>query len=320
MHSHLELQGGPRHRRLARHRPRHRRALVAEGATVAITGRSEAHLDSARADARKAADRLETLRPTCGSCRRGAAIGAARAVRRPRHPGQQRRRRRLRERRRHDDDDWHRVIDTNLTGVFNCCHAAIPHMRARGGGWIINISSLAGKNAFVGGAAYCASKAGLNAFSEALMQEVRHDDIRVSYVMPGSVATGFSRGGSASGADWKLAAGRRGAGGDRPAGPPGAQPAEPRRDAAVAAAEEVTDSSQTRPAGRARWGAGETRCSPRSGALPCAGLLCRRARRPRQSRQRRRPRPPGGPRKGGCERPSAPRLRARPRGDRQDHG
>ena len=63
---------------------------------------------------------------------------------------------------------------------------------ARGGGYIINISSLAGKNAFVGAAAYCASKSGLNAFSEALMQEVRHDNIRVSYVMPGSVATGFS--------------------------------------------------------------------------------------------------------------------------------
>ena len=64
-------------------------------------------------------------------------------------------------------------------------------MKARGGGWIINISSLAGKNPFAGGAAYCASKAGLNAFSEALMQEVRHDNIRVSYVMPGSVSTGF---------------------------------------------------------------------------------------------------------------------------------
>jgi 3-oxoacyl-[acyl-carrier protein] reductase len=102
-------------------------------------------------------------------------------------------------------DAWRRIIDTNLSGVFYCCHFAIPQLRARGGGWIINISSLAGKNAFVGGAAYCASKAGLNAFSEALMQEVRHDGIRVSYVMPGSVATEFSPGGSA-GAEWKLAA------------------------------------------------------------------------------------------------------------------
>ena len=101
--------------------------------------------------------------------------------------------------------DWHRVVDTNLTGVYHCCHAAIPHLKARGGGWIINVSSLAGKNPFVGGAAYCASKAGLNAFSEALMQEVRHDGIRVSVVMPGSVRTGFSGAGDGAGTDWKLA-------------------------------------------------------------------------------------------------------------------
>jgi NAD(P)-dependent dehydrogenase (short-subunit alcohol dehydrogenase family) len=104
-------------------------------------------------------------------------------------------------------DDWHQVIDTNLTGVFNACHAAIPHMRRRGGGFIINISSLAGKNAFASAAAYCASKAGLNAFSEALMQEVRYDGIRVSYVMPGSVATGFSSGDETKGADWKISPG-----------------------------------------------------------------------------------------------------------------
>jgi 3-oxoacyl-[acyl-carrier protein] reductase len=102
-------------------------------------------------------------------------------------------------------DEWQSVIDTNLTGVFYCCHAAIPRMRARGGGWIINVSSLAGKNAFVDGAAYCASKAALNQFSEALMQEVRYDGIRVSYLMPGSVSTDF--GGRARGAaksDWAL--------------------------------------------------------------------------------------------------------------------
>ena len=102
--------------------------------------------------------------------------------------------------------DWHRVVDTNLTGVYHCCHAAIPHLKARGGGWIINVSSLAAGNPFVGGAAYCASKAGLNAFSEALMQELRHDGIRVSVVAPGSVQTGFSRGGDGAGASWKLAA------------------------------------------------------------------------------------------------------------------
>ena len=101
-------------------------------------------------------------------------------------------------------EEWNRIIGTNLTGVFNCCKAAIPLLRARGGGWIVNVSSLASKNPFVGGAAYCASKAGLNAFSEALMQELRYDNIRVTYVLPGSVATGFSGRTAVTGADWKL--------------------------------------------------------------------------------------------------------------------
>ena len=90
------------------------------------------------------------------------------------------------------DDEWHQVMETNLTGVFYCCRAALPHLRARGGGWIINISSLSSTGPFAGGAAYCASKAGLNAFTEALMQEVRQDGVRVACVLPGSVRTGFS--------------------------------------------------------------------------------------------------------------------------------
>jgi NAD(P)-dependent dehydrogenase (short-subunit alcohol dehydrogenase family) len=101
-------------------------------------------------------------------------------------------------------EEWHRVIDTNLTGVFYCCRATLPHLRARGGGWIINISSLSGKHPFAEAAGYCASKAALNAFSEALMQEVRHDGIRVACVMPGSVRTGF-RGQSGGNDDWKVA-------------------------------------------------------------------------------------------------------------------
>ena len=91
-------------------------------------------------------------------------------------------------------DEWHTVMDTNLTGVFYCCHAALPYLRERGGGWIINISSLASRNAFVNGAAYCASKSALNAFSESLMQEVRYEGIRVAYVLPGSVNTSFGGG------------------------------------------------------------------------------------------------------------------------------
>jgi NAD(P)-dependent dehydrogenase (short-subunit alcohol dehydrogenase family) len=100
-------------------------------------------------------------------------------------------------------EDWRRVIDTNLTGIFNCCHAAIPHMRRHGSGYIINISSLAGKNVVTGGAGYCASKAGVNAFSEVLLQEVRQDGIRVSYVCPGSVNTDFMGHADAAN-DWKL--------------------------------------------------------------------------------------------------------------------
>jgi 3-oxoacyl-[acyl-carrier protein] reductase len=101
-------------------------------------------------------------------------------------------------------DEWDRIIGTNLTGVFNCCKAAIPHLRARGGGWIINISSLSSTGPFPGGAAYCASKAGVNVFGDALMQELRDDNIRVSTILPGSVATGFSGRGPDIGADWKL--------------------------------------------------------------------------------------------------------------------
>lgn len=103
-------------------------------------------------------------------------------------------------------DEWREVIDINLTGVFHCCHCAIPALRARGGGWIFNISSLAGKNAILGGGAYCASKSGLNAFSEVLMQELRDDDIRVSYVMPGSVSTEFNNRTPGPSESWKLTA------------------------------------------------------------------------------------------------------------------
>jgi NAD(P)-dependent dehydrogenase (short-subunit alcohol dehydrogenase family) len=102
------------------------------------------------------------------------------------------------------DEVWSRVIDTNLTGPFYCSRAAIPELRKAGGAWIINIASLAGRNFFPGGAAYCASKAGLIAFTEALMQEVRFDDIRVSVVMPGSVATDFSGPHAKTDESWKL--------------------------------------------------------------------------------------------------------------------
>jgi len=100
-------------------------------------------------------------------------------------------------------EDWQKTLETNLSGVFYCCREALPRMTERGGGYIVNISSLAGKNAFSGGAAYNASKFGLNGFSEAMMLDHRYEKVRVSYVMPGSVDTEFSS--RAARADWKIA-------------------------------------------------------------------------------------------------------------------
>ncbi len=102
-------------------------------------------------------------------------------------------------------EEWRTVLETNLSAAFYCCRAALPYLRRRGG-WIINISSLAARNVVAGGAAYCASKAGLNLFSDVLMQEVRYDDIRVAVIMPGSVDTEFAGREAAFGkSDWKLA-------------------------------------------------------------------------------------------------------------------
>src|SRR4029450_11508932 len=87
--------------------------------------------------------------------------------------------------------DFRAILETNLFAVFYCCHEAIPLMKERGGGYIFNRSSLAGQNPHPRMAAYNASKFGLNGFSEALMQEVRQDNIKVSYICPGSVNTEF---------------------------------------------------------------------------------------------------------------------------------
>ena len=101
-------------------------------------------------------------------------------------------------------EDFRATLETNLFGVFHCCHEAIPEMRRRGGGYIINISSLAGANPHPRMAAYNASKFGLNGFSEALMQEVRHDGIKVSYIMPGSVNTEFGGDTASDEKSWQL--------------------------------------------------------------------------------------------------------------------
>ncbi len=91
-------------------------------------------------------------------------------------------------------EDWHTNIDLNLNAAFYCSREALSRFLPRGGGFIVNISSLAGANAFSGGAGYNASKFGVNGFSEAMMQDHRYDNVRVSYIMPGSVSTGFSGG------------------------------------------------------------------------------------------------------------------------------
>ena len=103
-----------------------------------------------------------------------------------------------------DVADFRAVLETNVFGVFYCCHEAIPLMKQRGGGYIINISSLAGTNAHPEMAAYNASKFGLNGFSEALMQEVRQDKIKVSYIMPGSVNTEFGGDEPSDEKSWQL--------------------------------------------------------------------------------------------------------------------
>ena len=180
-------------------------ALLREGASVVISGTSKDHLDAAKenlasysgrvsavqADVRRYED-VEGLMATAADDFGGldilinnAGVGVFKPVAET------------------TVEEWHRVLDTNLSGVFYGCHAAIPHMKRRGGGWIINISSLASKNAFVNGGVYCASKSALNAFSETLMQEVRYDGIRVAYVLPGSVNTGFG-GLSNTKSEWAL--------------------------------------------------------------------------------------------------------------------
>ncbi len=100
-------------------------------------------------------------------------------------------------------DHWRQTLGTNLDGAFYCSREALARFRARGGGFIVNISSLAGKNPFAGGASYNASKFGLNGFSEAMMLDHRYDNVRVCSILPGSVATEF--GGHTSQDDWKIA-------------------------------------------------------------------------------------------------------------------
>jgi 3-oxoacyl-[acyl-carrier protein] reductase len=100
-------------------------------------------------------------------------------------------------------DDWHAVIDTNLTGVFYSIKAAIEPLTASQG-TIVTIGSLAGANFFAGGSAYNASKFGLTGFTQAVMLDLRDRGIKVSTIMPGSVATAFGGRDPKPDDDWKI--------------------------------------------------------------------------------------------------------------------
>ncbi len=102
-------------------------------------------------------------------------------------------------------EDFRAVVETNLCGPFYFLRAVAPTMKRQGAGWIVNIASLAGKNAMAGGAAYNASKFGLVGLSEAAMLDLRQHGVRVAAILPGSVNTGFAHPDGGKAEDWKLA-------------------------------------------------------------------------------------------------------------------
>ncbi len=105
-----------------------------------------------------------------------------------------------------EPDRFREVLETNLFGVYYAVHYAAPLMKRGGGGFIVNIGSLAGVNAFAGGSAYNASKFGLLGFSEAAMLDLRHDGVRMATVLPGSVATEFGHSHGNRDVSWMLRA------------------------------------------------------------------------------------------------------------------
>ena len=105
-----------------------------------------------------------------------------------------------------DPKDFREIIETNLFGPFYAIHFAAPVMKKRGGGFVVNIGSLASIHAMAGGCAYNASKFGLLGLSDAAMLDLRHDGIRVAIVMPGSVATDFGHPAARPDDSWMLSA------------------------------------------------------------------------------------------------------------------
>ena len=181
-------------------------SLIKEGMNVAVTSRSKEAID-------KAAARLNQIGP-------GKAIGIAADVR-SLEAQQTSVERILREWGALDvlianaglghfasiedltPTQWQDTLDTNLTGVFNSIKASIPALK-HSEGYVITVASLAGTNFFAGGAAYNASKFGLVGFTQAVMLDLRHDGVKVSTIMPGSVATHFNDHTPSSADAWKI--------------------------------------------------------------------------------------------------------------------
>ena len=101
------------------------------------------------------------------------------------------------------EEQWNDTIDSNLTGVFFSVKAALNALK-KSKGFVITMSSLAGTNFFAGGSAYNASKFGLTGFSQAVMLDLRNHGIRVSTIMPGSVATYFNNHTPSEKDAWKI--------------------------------------------------------------------------------------------------------------------
>ena len=99
--------------------------------------------------------------------------------------------------------EWHEMVDVNLNALYHATRAVLPRMVARGSGHVVIIGSIAGRSAFVGGTCYAATKHAVMGFSESLLLEVRSSGVKISVVMPGSVATDMA--GSDAASSWMLA-------------------------------------------------------------------------------------------------------------------
>jgi 3-oxoacyl-[acyl-carrier protein] reductase len=171
------------------------RALAGLGAALVLCGRTQAALDSVATAIKKAGGRAEpipcdvtSLQSVEGMVRRAesafgrvdvlvnsAGIGGFGGPLHELAP-----------------EDWDEILNTNLRGVYYTIRAVVPLMIRAHSGQIINISSIAGKNALPKGAAYAASKWGLNGLSYSVAEELRTHNIRVSVICPGSTNTDFS--------------------------------------------------------------------------------------------------------------------------------